>query len=233
MNRDIMLRKWLPDTICLNPIGENADEVSPERFDKMYIKFFESVLEISKANIDTLSGYGELDENNAPQYATLKEFLIGTFEENREDYWKNWKALFQTSVMTKEFFEKYYFKMLEYSGYCEKQRYLVNNNTFFTNMIVTKETVGFLDWERVGITDWLLDFAIMDLNKPYLEIPEKLYAYLKERKIEVENFKERFLCMAYFKGLDTLRWHASIDDEESCRTIMRSISELESRMDCL
>lgn len=233
MSRDILLKECLPDTICLNPIGENADEVSPERFETMYTKFFESVLEISKAKIDGLSGYGELDEINQPQYATFQDFFVETFAEDHDDYWKNWKVLFETSMMTKDFYEKYYSKMLEYSKYCENQRYLVNNNTFFVNMVVTEGGVGFMDWERVGITDWLLDFVIMDLNKPYLEIPEKLYAYLKEQNIKVENFKERFLCMAYYKGLDTLRWHASIDDEESCRSIIKSISELESRMNRL
>ena len=68
------------------------------------------------------------------------------------------------------------------------------------------------------------------LNKPYLLVPEKLYEYAKKRNIEIENFKERFLCMAYFKGIATLRWHASIDDLESCESIVRSINALEERM---
>ena len=46
----------------------------------------------------------------------------------------------------------------------------------------------------------------------------------------IENFRERFLCMAYFKGIATLRWHASIDDLESCESIVRSINALEDRM---
>jgi len=68
------------------------------------------------------------------------------------------------------------------------------------------------------------------LNKPYLMIPEKLYAYLKKNNMVVEHFHERFLCMAYYKGIATLMWHASIDDEESCLSIMKSISELEERI---
>ena len=36
--------------------------------------------------------------------------------------------------------------------------------------------------------------------------------------------------MAYFKGIGTLRWHASIDDLESCESIVRSINALEERM---
>ena len=43
-----------------------------------------------------------------------------------------------------------------------------------------KTTVGFPDWSRSGICDFLLDFAIMDLNKPYLHIPELLFEYCKK-----------------------------------------------------
>ncbi|MBO7362432.1 MAG: hypothetical protein J6U41_03460, partial [Lachnospiraceae bacterium] len=86
------------------------------------------------------------------------------------------------------------------------------------------------DWGRAGIMDFMMDFAILDLNKPYLLVPEKLYEYAKKKNIEIENFKERFLCMAYFKGIATLRWHASIDDLESCESIVRSINALEERM---
>ena len=70
-------------------------------------------------------------------------------------------------------------------------------------------------------------YAIICWN---LLIPEKLYGYLQKKGMEGENFRERFLCMAYYKGLATLMWHASIDDEESCLSIMKSVSELEERI---
>lgn len=86
----------------------------------------------------------------------------------------------------------------------------MNNNTFFVNMITDgRTTVGFLDWSRSGICDFLLDFAIMDLNKPYLHVPELLFEYCKKRNITIPDFQERYLCMAYYKGIDVLRWHAS------------------------
>ena len=39
--------------------------------------------------------------------------------------------------------------------------------------------------------------------------------------------------MAYYKDLNALRWHVSIDDETSCKTIIASISELEDRINSL
>lgn len=228
--RDKILKACMPASVCMTPIGRNADELTQEEFEQGYEKFFESILEISQAGISGFEGYGELDANNQPEAKTLTEFLTGTFDNEQEGYWYHWQELFETSMMTREFFETYYNKMLEYAPYCEGQRYLVNNNTFFVNMVVMEEKVGFPDWSRTAVTDFLLDFAIMDLNKPYLKIPEKLYAYAKEKGMEIPDFKERFLCMAYFKGISTLMWHASIDDEESCITIIASIKELEERM---
>lgn len=230
MTRDKLLKACMPVSVCMNPIGRNADELTPEEFEQDYEKFFESILEIQHADISGFEGYGELNEDNQPEARTFQEFLERTFDNEQEGYWYHWQELFETSMLTREFFETYYHKMLQYSPYCEEQRYLVNNNTFFVNMVVMEDKVGFPDWSRAAVTDFLLDFAIMDLNKPYLKIPEKLWGYVQEKGLYVSSFKERFLCMAYYKGLSTLMWHASIDDVESCTTIIASIQELEERI---
>lgn len=231
MNRDLFIKKILPETVDITPIGRISDELSPEEFAPVAEQFFADILKIHKADISGVEGYGEFDEENRLETETLWQFLVEEFSEEKEGYWKNWTRMFETTMLSKAFFYKYYDKMLEYAAFCEGKRFLVNNNTFFCNMIVKEDgRVGFPDWSRSGVCDFLLDFAIMDLNKPYLLIPEKLYAYFKKNGIEVEHFHERFLCMAYYKGIATLMWHASIDDEESCISIMKSISELEERI---
>ena len=63
MNRDKLLRQWLPESISLNPIGRNAEEIWIEEFDKIYLQFFDSVMEIQKVDISSLRGFGELTEN--------------------------------------------------------------------------------------------------------------------------------------------------------------------------
>ena len=234
MTRDELLKKCLPDTVCMNPVGRCADDLTPEEFERCYEPFFESIFEISKADISGFEGFGELDDDTLqPQFKTFREFLEGTFDNEQEGYWYHWQELFETSMMTRDFFEKYYDRMLAYSSYCEDKRYLVNNNTFFVNMICTGEKVGFPDWTRTAVTDFLLDFATMDLNKPYLKIIEKLYEYAKKNGIMIPDYKERFACMLYYKSLTGLMWHASIDDEESCTTIIRSIEEIEARIKAL
>ncbi|WP_062106885.1 hypothetical protein [Bacillus niameyensis] len=231
MRKDHILKSMLSKNINMTPNGFVADKLSPHEFTEHHELFFDKILEISSTNIAGIDGYGEFNDDCTLEYATCKEFLIDTFSNEKEGYWYNWTEMYETTLLQREFFEKYFKEMEERISYCEGKRFLIYNNTFFINMITDGKTmVGFPDWSRSGIGDFLLDFAIMDLNKPYLKIPELFFQYCKNRNVVIEDFKERFLCMAYYKGIDTLRWHASIDDSESCMSIMKSISELENRI---
>ena len=231
MGKDNIIKSMLSEKVSMTPNGFVADKLSPKQFADCYELFFDKIFEISSSDIVEVEGYGEFNEECKTEYGTCMEFLIDTFAEDKEGYWYNWKEMFETTVLDREFFEKYMKEMEDKISYCEGKRYLVYNNTFFINMITDgKEMLGFPDWSRSGICDFLLDFAIMDLNKPYLNIPELLVEYCKKRDIIIPDFKERFLCMAYYKGIDVLRWHASIDDTESCMSIMKSVSELKDRL---
>ena len=232
MNRDIFIRNLTKDKIEMSPKGRNANEFTPEEFEKNYESFFEMIFEISSADISGLTGYGEFNEKNQATYPTLAEFIRDEIiNEKTEGYWKNWTQMFGTTFLKKDYYFEIADKALKYAPFCENQRYLVNNNTFFCNMIVDDAGKTYCaDWGRAGIMDYMMDFAILDLNKPYLLVPEKLYDYANKKGIKIENFRERFLCMAYFKGIATLRWHASIDDLESCESIVRSINALEERI---
>ncbi|MFU1793902.1 hypothetical protein ACM1RC_08545 [Paenibacillus azoreducens] len=231
MGKDNIIKSMLPETVSMTPKGFIADELNPKQFADCHVLFFDKILEISSSDIEGLEGYGEFDDDCKTEYGTCREFLIDTFSEDKEGYWYNWREMFETTVLDRGFVEKYLGEMKDRIDYCEGKRYLVNNNTFFEIMITDgKTTVGFPDWSRSGICDFLLDFAIMDLNKPYLHIPELFVEYCKKRDIVIPDFKERFLCMAYYKGIDTLRWHASIDDTESCMSIMKSVSQLKDRI---
>lgn len=218
MNRAVFIRNLTNDKIEMSPRGRCSDELTPEEFEQNYDQFFDMIFEIAGTDISSLEGYGEFDGNNRAPYATAEAFIRGTFDEKREGYWKNWTKMFETSFLQKDYFEEISGKALKYVSYAEGQRYLVNNNTFFVNMVVDETgRPHCADWGRAGIMDYMMDFAILDLIKPYLLVPEKLYAYAGRKNIRIENFRERFLCYAYFKGIDGLRWHASIDDLESCR----------------
>lgn len=234
MIKDSKIKSLLSTKVCMTPNGFVADELTPEDFAECYELFFDIILEISATDISDFEGYGEFNDECVTQYATCRDFIINTFADDEDGYWYHWREMFDTTILDFSFFEHYYKEMIKRIHYCEGQRYFVYNNAFFVNMVTDGKTmVGFPDWSRSGITDFLIDIAIMDLNKPFLRIPELFYEYCNKKNIVIDNFKERFLCMAYYKGIDVLRWHASIDDEESCRSIMKSISEIKDRMNSI
>ena len=168
MTNDLFIKEMLSTGVDMTPVGRIADELSPEEFAPLAEQFFANILEISKADISGVEGYGEFNEDNKLENGTLQEFLESEFSPEQEGYWKNWTQMFETTLLSKGFFDKYYAKMMQFAPFCEEKRFLVNNNTFFCNMIVKEDgTVGFPDWSRSGVCDFLLDFAIMDLNKQY------------------------------------------------------------------
>ena len=151
MNRDIFIRNLTKDRIEMSPKGRNANELSVEEFEKNFENFFDMIFEIAGTDISSLTGYGEFDENNIAPYKTVEEFIIDTFNEEKEGYWHNWRQMFETSYLKKDYFEKIYAKALEYAPYCEGQRYLANNNTFFCNMVVDENGKTYCaDWGRAG-----------------------------------------------------------------------------------
>lgn len=230
MKRDEYIKSHLPKTLSMKAVGKIVDELTLQEFDAVYPQLFDAIMQIHESDVSDTCGYGEFSEDGVLPYNSFKQFITETFNEPNEGYWKNWKTLFHGPLLNKDIFEKFYDKMIYYSNFCEGQRFLVNGYVYFECMTFTKESVGFMAWDRAGVYDWLIDFATFDGNKPYFFIPEKLFAYLKERKIEVPNFKERFLCLAYFRGIDGLRWHASIDDAESCKWITKHLESLEERI---
>lgn len=234
MGKDNIIQSLLSGKVSMTPNGFAAEQLSSKQFADMHELFFDAILNIHAADIAEIDGYGEFDETCKPAYGTCREFLIGTFTEPEEGYWYRWKEMFDTTLLERSFFEAYFQEMQARIPFCEGRRYLVNNNTFFMNLITDgRTTIGIPDWSRSGIADFLLDFVIMDLHKPFWHIPERLAAYTRARNIVIPDFKERYLCMAYYKGLDVLRWHASIDDEQSCLTIMKTIREWKARIDAL
>lgn len=234
MSRDNFLRSVLSGKVNMTPEGFVADQLSPEAFREVHELFFDKILEIHASDISDIDGYGNLDENGKTKFATYRAYIIDNFREDKEGYWYNWREMFDTTMLDRAFFEHYYSEMEARIPHCEGRRFLINNFLFFNNIITDgKTTVGFPDWSHAGMGDFLADFATLDVNKPYMKIPELLVRYFDKRGIDVPEFKERFLCVGYLTGLNVLRWHASIDDEESVKSIMASMQELKERIDNL
>lgn len=230
MTRETRLRQLLGDRMRTLPDGRLTSEITPEEFPAVAPAFFQAVIELAETDVSGTTGWGEFDDELRLPSSTLTEELILTFDNEAEGYWYHWRDMFGCTMLTEAFFEEIFARMLHYAPFCEGRRQLVNGSAYFSSMVTDGGHVAFLDWSRAGVMDMMLDFATMDIHRPYLRIPERLWDWASERGIAIPDFRERFLCMAYFRGIDSLRWHASIDDEASCASIIRWLKELEERV---
>ena len=87
MNRDLFIKQMLPATVDITPIGRISDELSPEEFSSVAEQFFEGILEIHKSDVSGIEGYGEFNEENQLENATLRQFLAEEFSEEKEGKW--------------------------------------------------------------------------------------------------------------------------------------------------
>ena len=53
MNRDIFIRNLTKDRIEMSPKGRNANELTPEEFEKCYENFFDMIFEIAATDISS------------------------------------------------------------------------------------------------------------------------------------------------------------------------------------
>ena len=119
MNREEYLNTHLPAELKDPAIGRIVNELGIDEFEAEYNRIFDSIMKIHEADVSDTEGYGEFTADGQLPYRSFREFIVETFSETREGYWKNWKVLFDGPLLDREFFETYYEKMLHYSGYCE------------------------------------------------------------------------------------------------------------------
>ena len=229
-SRDIFIRQLIGNDNFTLPGGTLIRHFSNEQLEALLPHIFDAIFRTAAADISHICGYGEFDQNNQPQNKSCADFIREEFRDDLDNYWYHWRDMFKTTSLSEDFFNRIYSRALKYAPYCENQRYLTNGNTYFGNIVADGEKIAFTDWSRAGIMDFMMDFVCMDLQKPWLKIPERLWVYANKRHISLPDFHQRFLCMAYFRGIGSLLWHTSIEDDESCRTITVYLNKLEQRI---
>lgn len=230
VSRDVFIRSLIGGEDFTLPGGQLINNRTNEQLEALLPHIFDAIFRTASADISSLEGFGELDENHRLPCRSMEEFIREEFRDDLDNYWYHWRDMFKTTALSEDFFEDIYGRALKYAPFCEKHRHLTNGNTYFGNIVAEGDKIAFSDWSRAGVMDFMIDFVCMDLHKPWLKVPERLWEYAKQRHIPLEDFHQRFLCMAYFRGFGSLLWHTSIEDADSCRTITLYLNELEERI---
>jgi hygromycin-B 4-O-kinase len=209
--------------------GIDVVNLSSDEFEAILPSFLETTAKIHRADISRTEGYGNIDSSGNGLYKNLEEFLEKSFSQEIEGFWYNWHKLYNSTVLEKHVFHEFYDRMMELSKYSKPYRHLLHGDYHFANILTDgKYVTGVIDWDGIKYGDFLYDIATLDLEKSHLRIPHRIKNYYKDRNIDIPHFKNRFLFASYFRGIDCLRFHAAIKDEESYYSIKKYLYGISS-----
>lgn len=151
-------------------------------------------------------GFGVWREDGVGHAASWRDHLAAIDVEEADGYWAGWRALFDTSFLERDLFERSYDRMLRLADYCPEERGLVHGDFGFDNALSDSARItGILDWANVAYGDPLFDVAWLAFwsNHPAID------ALLRERYAPTTpRYRERLACYEYRIGLDGLRFFA-------------------------
>jgi hygromycin-B 4-O-kinase len=155
-------------------------------------------------------GYGVFDGNGIALWPSWRAHLESVKEEGPAgDFFENWHALFQTSFLEREVFERLFSEMMQLISYCPEERFLVHGNYGFGNLLAQGGRItAVLDWMNARYGDFLYDIAWLDFWSPKDGWHERFQQYYRSMGREVPFYGERVLCYQSYIALDALKFYA-------------------------
>ncbi|MCM1988222.1 phosphotransferase family protein [Oceanirhabdus seepicola] len=205
-------------SISEQAIGKTINTLSANELYVIMPNLIESITKMHSVDLGNYKGYGWINPSGNGLYDSWYEYLVAFFKKDQDGFWKDWYDLFENSFLEYDVFQELYEKMLQLSQYCESERYLIHGDCHFGNIISdTNKVTGIIDWGNVMYGDYIFDIATlhMQFQSPKYNLLKMFEEYYEAKGINVPNFRERFLCATYCKGLDSLRFFTKLGRKKS------------------
>ena len=207
--------------------GITLNELNEEQVYNVLPHLVDKISNIHFADISESSGYGWINENGNGTYESLTEYVIDFFDKEQKGFWKDWYELFEDSSLNYNSFNSLYKEMVSLLKYCEDKRYIVHGDFHFGNIITDiSKVTGVIDWGNVMYGDFIFDIGTIHMQFPKYNIDKLFREYYKNKKINISNYEERFICNSLIKGLDALRFSGKMGWKNSCISIERYLFDL-------
>jgi hygromycin-B 4-O-kinase len=137
-------------------------------------------------------------------------------EEQEQDYFGKWHALFAETFLEREVFDQIYRHMLRLLDFCPEERYLVHGSLSLANMLALPgKLTAILDWLDARYGDFVYDIAILDYWTPALRLREHFQQFYRQRNVSVPAYDERILCYQCYVTLGAMRFYAKSGQQQS------------------
>jgi hygromycin-B 4-O-kinase len=199
--------------------GRSLDLLSPEEYQQTLPSVVETLFAIHQTDVSAAPGCGLFDDQGIGLFPTWRDSLTPIIEEDEEwDFHGKWHILFETSFLERSVYEHIYHHMLRLLEYAPPHRYLIHGGYGFGNLLAYQgQVTGVVDWMDARYGDFVYDIAWLDFwpgNEGFLDY---CYRYYSQQGFPLDHFSERLLCYQCYLSLDSLRFFAKVNNEDSYR----------------
>jgi hygromycin-B 4-O-kinase len=172
---------------------------------------------IGRADIAGTSGVGVWGADGNAADRSWRDHLAAAVANHEEGFYANWHALFETSFLERDLYERVYHRMLELAVRCPEERRLIHRDYHFDNVLTDGQRVtGVVDWGNAAYGDPLYDAAWVGYVF-WKDYGIDAATPIRERDGDEPNFAARLACYELHVGLDDLRFFARTNREPQYR----------------
>ena len=189
---------------------------------------------IHACDVSETAGWGTFGDDGVGLFSGWRASLaIINQEEADWDFYGKWHALFDTTFLERDLFERVYDRMADLLRYCPEERSLIHGNFGFGNALAEDGHIsGVLDWIDAKYGDFVYDVAWLDFWAPELDFRARFAAHYAGLGPHIPHYDERMLCYAAYIGLDALRFFAKTANSGAYQWAReRMLSRLDGAMD--
>ena len=174
---------------------------------------------IHAVDVGATTGYGVIGDDGAGLCPSWRRYLEMIREEEPEwEYFGKWHALFETTFLERDVFDRLYERMTRLAAFCPEDRYLVHGNYGFGNLLARDGAItAVLDWLDAAYGDFFFDVARLDFWHIEADFAEIVRDHHREQGVDVPNYHERLRCYQLYDGLNALRFFAKQGDFDAYR----------------
>lgn len=210
--------------------GRSLQALSPVEYEELLPDLVRTLYAIHTADVSCWQGCGVFDDAGRGMAESWRSHLAAVIEEEPEGgFFGKWHALFETTFLEREFFDKIYQYMLRQLAFCHEERYLVHGDFGFSNLLAEGGKVtAVLDWLNAAYGDFVYDIAWLDFWQGAAGYPGLFQRYYTAQGLPLLHYTERLNgCKAYI-GLNAMRFYAHTGSQEAygfTRRILQALVE--------
>jgi hygromycin-B 4-O-kinase len=207
--------------------GRNLLQVPRDEYMALIPQLIDVLDAIHGSPVSDSRGYGIFDGSGVARWLSWRAYLESVMDEPEADFFEGWRALFETSFLERDLFDRLYRRMLQLAEHCPEERYLVHGDFGYSNVLAQDFRItAVLDWMSATYGDILYDVAWLEFWSAVDGWRERFAEHYRSNGRATPHYAERVLCYQCFIALNSLKFYAKIGAKPSYDFAVERIDSL-------